>query len=377
MHRTLRSLETYGLNPVRWRYGRLAFVVALASGVGSCRTFLEDNSVASVTVAPAEVAIEPADTAALRATAFGQDGEALQVAAIRWTSTDTAIVNVSASGVIRALRNGSATITASAGRKYASTVVTSSYPRLAPVREYAHRGFASTFPENTLIAVAGAFDRGADGVEVDVQLSADGVPVIMHDPTVDRTTDGKGRVDALKFEELRALDACARRGTQWGRCQIPTPAEVLAAVHGRGVVILDLKGSWPSSDLRALLRIVSDAGLRDSVMMTSFSIDLLELVRRLDPRVVLGYLQSEPQDTDRLLNLGYAVSLVDEASIRRNAASMPAYAAQLEARRSLLGAFTLLSGNDLPALRAGGARWFISDVPLDRAQLALSARLTQ
>ena len=72
---------------------------------------------------------------------------------------------------------------------------------------WAHRGASGYAPENTLAAFQEAIDMGADGIELDVQLTKDGQIVVIHDETVDRTTDGKGWVKDLTFDEIRALDA--------------------------------------------------------------------------------------------------------------------------------------------------------------------------
>ncbi|HMD03800.1 MAG TPA: glycerophosphodiester phosphodiesterase family protein, partial [Candidatus Binatus sp.] len=91
----------------------------------------------------------------------------------------------------------------------------------------AHRGASGTFPENTLSGFRAAIDAGADMCELDVQLTRDGAVVVIHDETVDRTTDGKGEVAALTLEEIRRLDAGAKfkGGTVKGE-RIPTLDEV-------------------------------------------------------------------------------------------------------------------------------------------------------
>ena len=88
-----------------------------------------------------------------------------------------------------------------------------------------HRGASGYAPENTLEAFQLAMDMGADGFELDVHLSKDGELVVIHDERVDRTTNGKGFVKDLTFEELRSLDACNGKTDYSGVC-IPTLAEV-------------------------------------------------------------------------------------------------------------------------------------------------------
>jgi phosphoglycerol transferase MdoB-like AlkP superfamily enzyme/glycerophosphoryl diester phosphodiesterase len=98
-----------------------------------------------------------------------------------------------------------------------------------PVRVICHRGNSEDAPENTLAAIEAAFAVGCDLSEVDVRLSRDGVPVIIHDETVDRTTNGTGNVADLTLAQLKAIDA-----------RIPTLAEALRATHGRGTLLLDV-----------------------------------------------------------------------------------------------------------------------------------------
>ncbi|HUY80082.1 MAG TPA: glycerophosphodiester phosphodiesterase family protein, partial [Ktedonobacterales bacterium] len=105
---------------------------------------------------------------------------------------------------------------------------------------YGHRGARGHAPENTLLAFELAFDLGADGIECDAQRSADGELVIIHDGTLNRTTDGRGPVVALSLEALRALDA----GRAWRLPQrIPTLDETLALTRRRGGALnLEIKG---------------------------------------------------------------------------------------------------------------------------------------
>jgi glycerophosphoryl diester phosphodiesterase len=115
--------------------------------------------------------------------------------------------------------------------------VTDRSPRAAvPVGEVgisAHRGASHEFPENTLAAFRRAIELGAEGIELDVALSSDGVAVIMHDISVDRTTDGTGDVAELTFEQLRGMDA--------GGEPVPTLDEVLALAAGHAEVNIELK----------------------------------------------------------------------------------------------------------------------------------------
>lgn len=104
-----------------------------------------------------------------------------------------------------------------------------------------HRGDPSEAPENTLRAINRAFAIGARMVEIDVRLSRDGVPVIMHDETVDRTTNGKGLVSQMTVAQLKALDAGSWMSPKYAGERVPTLAEALQAAKGKGPLLLDLK----------------------------------------------------------------------------------------------------------------------------------------
>ncbi len=92
---------------------------------------------------------------------------------------------------------------------------------------FGHRGAAGSFPENTMPSFLAAIDLGADGIELDVHLSQDGIPVVIHDETVDRTTNGKGFVKDLNYSKLQSLDASYRFPAQSGKAFIPLLEEVL------------------------------------------------------------------------------------------------------------------------------------------------------
>lgn len=143
----------------------------------------------------------------------------------------------------------------------------------APASVYGHRGASIARPENTLAAFDLAFDQGAVGIELDVALSSDGIPVVMHDSHVDRTTDGVGAVDALTLQELRALDAGDGH-------PVPTLDEVLALAAARGAEVnIEIKAADAAA---AVLEVVGGhEGL--AWFISSFHWDTLRQVRALAP----------------------------------------------------------------------------------------------
>lgn len=107
----------------------------------------------------------------------------------------------------------------------------------------AHRGASATAPENTLAALRAALAAGADMAEIDVQLSRDGVLVLMHDDTLERTTDGTGRLRERSLAELKRLDAGSWFAPAHRGEPVPTLAEVLAWSGGRLGLLVELKGA--------------------------------------------------------------------------------------------------------------------------------------
>lgn len=118
----------------------------------------------------------------------------------------------------------------------------------------AHRGNPTEAPENTLASINEGFALGVGMVEIDVHLSRDGVPVVIHDDTVDRTTNGKGLVSRMTLEQLKSLDAGSWKNPKYAGERIPTLAEVLDAAKGKGLLLLDLKVDGMGRKIAEVLR---------------------------------------------------------------------------------------------------------------------------
>ncbi|SIS84138.1 glycerophosphodiester phosphodiesterase [Alicyclobacillus vulcanalis] len=156
----------------------------------------------------------------------------------------------------------------------------------------AHRGASAECPENTLPAFVRAAELGADMIELDVRLTGDGSVVVLHDPTVDRTTDGRGLASQMRLAELRKLDAGSWFDTRFRGTPIPTLDEVFAAVPHMCLNI-ELKTS-PVAHTRQLIRRVLGAiyrhDARQRVLISSFDHAALAEIRRFDRDIALGVL---------------------------------------------------------------------------------------
>ncbi len=151
----------------------------------------------------------------------------------------------------------------------------------------AHRGYSGKFDENTMLAFRKALEYKADGIETDVQLSKDNIPVIIHDETLDRTTDGRGYVKEYKLSELKKFR------TKNGE-EIPTLRELLVFVAESNLKVLnlELKNSiLPYEGLEEkVLEMIYKHNLKEKVIISSFNHLSLVKIRKLDNEIKLGAL---------------------------------------------------------------------------------------
>jgi glycerophosphoryl diester phosphodiesterase len=148
----------------------------------------------------------------------------------------------------------------------------------------AHRGASASAPENTVAAFRAAWREGADAIENDWRLTRDGHPVCMHDTRVDRTTDGKGAVAELTFEQVRALDAGRWKGTRWTGEQVPTLTEMLATVPRGKRTFLDVKAG--PQIVPALAAEIAASHIPDErVAIIAFDSAVIAAAKKAMPRV--------------------------------------------------------------------------------------------
>ncbi|MEV6246829.1 glycerophosphodiester phosphodiesterase family protein [Streptomyces sp. NPDC051742] len=163
----------------------------------------------------------------------------------------------------------------------------------APPTVIAHRGASSAAPENTLVSDEVARRGGAVWIENDVQPSKDGVPYILHDTTVDRTTDGTGRVRALTSAQLDALDAGSWFAPAYAGARVPTLAAQLADLRERGgKLLLEIKGRHTHAEVARIVQDVRDQDMTGRVFVQSFDIPSLRYARELAPELPIGLLRS-------------------------------------------------------------------------------------
>ncbi|MGE0463637.1 MAG: glycerophosphodiester phosphodiesterase [Vicinamibacterales bacterium] len=238
---------------------------------------------------------------------------------------------------------------------------------------FAHRGGAALAPENTLVAFEGGLSHGADGMELDVHLSRDGVPVVIHDATVDRTTNGTGPVASFTAAELAGLDAGHHfeqdgfpfRGRGHG---VPTLEAVLARWPAARVII-EMKNGTPELGT-AVVEVVRRVGAQRRVCLGSFQQEGLDAVRALAPEIVTSASQPEAKRTLRRSwvrwpfrpRRPYVAFQVPEWSGRTRVVS-PAFVRQVHHEGQVLQVWVVDREADAQRLLDMGVDGLISDRP--------------
>lgn len=210
----------------------------------------------------------------------------------------------------------------------------------------AHRGASSTRPENTIPSFEEAIRLGAGILEFDVRLSSDRVPVVIHDPAVDRTTDGTGSVHELTALELASLNA----GTDAEPTPPPTLAEVLRCVSGRAAIAVEIKNIPGEPAFEPTRETIVEAvhaelerqAFEGAVLIISFNPSSIAASKALAPEVPTGFLTTDlvpPREA-----LAYAASAGHDMVLPGTRASIPAgpaFVDEVHAAGLLLGTWTV------------------------------------
>jgi glycerophosphoryl diester phosphodiesterase len=168
----------------------------------------------------------------------------------------------------------------------------------------AHRGNSAHAPENTMASFESAVAAKADWVELDVHLTADGDAIVIHDETVDRTTDGKGRVADLTTSQLKALDAGKWFDPRFAGERLPLLGEVLARMNGRAPVLIELKHVAKDGEVEAAraerlvarcLELVRAQGMEKRVRFHTFYPANLKALKKLARGIPYDFLYNDPK----------------------------------------------------------------------------------
>ena len=192
-----------------------------------------------------------------------------------------------------------------------------------------HRGYAARAPENTLVSIDAALSAGARAVEFDIRVAACGTPVVIHDETLDRTTDGLGPVLRQTAAQLQTLDAGAWFDPGFAGETIPTLIQALDHVADRAHHIYpEIKGIRNPSDVDGMVRIVEDRAMTERTTFISIDWSILDRVRTQNASIRIGFivvtadlfdeaLALAVADPVAILDLNHEIALDDPSMVRR------------------------------------------------------------
>lgn len=173
------------------------------------------------------------------------------------------------------------------------------------VQLMAHRGNSALAPENTLAAFAKALDSRPEWIELDVHLSADGQVVVMHDRTVDRTTNGTGALAELTLAQIKALEAGSWFGAEFAGELVPTLAEVVELVGDRSRLNVEIKLAADNPGApQQVVEVLRQGGVLAASMISSFDLEAVLEVRELTPEPALALITGRATDLDRAREAG-------------------------------------------------------------------------
>jgi len=163
------------------------------------------------------------------------------------------------------------------------------------VKGVAHRGFSTVAPENTLPAYKLAKQNGFNYVECDVSFTSDGIPMLLHDATIDRTSNGSGTLSQMTYEQVRQYDFGSWKNSEYAGTVIPTLEEFLALCRNIGLhpyIELKQNDSYTEAQVQGIVDMVKACGMKGNVSYISFSSAYLTYVKNYDADARLGFVVS-------------------------------------------------------------------------------------
>jgi glycerophosphoryl diester phosphodiesterase len=216
-------------------------------------------------------------------------------------------------------------------------------------------------PENTLAGIEAALRIGADAIEIDVHCTADRVPVLLHDETVDRTTDGAGNVHEMALDAVRELDAGARQfAPQFAGAQVPLLAEVIALTKGRALLQVEIKQVGIEDEVAAVVR---EAGATGDCEVHSFYPQIVKRMREVEPRMACALLTDGRRVVDWSEFFGFALSLHAQGVSVHYASTTAERVAQGQRRSLTYMVWTVDDEPDMRAMCAHGVDSICSNFP--------------
>jgi glycerophosphoryl diester phosphodiesterase len=275
----------------------------------------------------------------------------------------TTMVNRSTTGVQALIVNGA---TVSFDDLKVTPLAKESFIRKTgdPLRVWAHRGGSSAAPENTAASDEVARRARAEWIENDVQPTKDGVPVILHDTTVDRTTDGTGAIRNLTLAEVAAMDAGSWFAPAFTGQRVPTLGQQLDGLKARGGnLLLEMKGVHTEQSVARIVADIRSRNMSSRVFVQSFEPQHLRWMRHLAPELPLGLLRStlDPDPVAIAKDLELSAYNPSDAAFR----TRPGIAAELHAAGVAVNVWTVDDATRWNALEKAGVDGIITNRPAE------------
>ena len=249
---------------------------------------------------------------------------------------------------------------------------TQSVQPISNVLVIAHRGGAGLMPENTLASFKNGIALKSDFIEMDAHLSKDGIPVIMHDPTLERTTDGFGSISNFTLAQLQTYNAAAKSLSVTSKEPIPTFAQVLDLAKPTSVKVeVEIKvppqGRYNGIEQKIIDEIIAH-DMTDRVQISSFNMDVIKAVKAINPKIKTVALMSvdffrsyeinTPQTIiDHIVSLGAEIIAVNKEYLNVKLVQ------EAHARKVVVEVWTVDSESDIKKFVAMGVDGIISNRP--------------
>lgn len=215
--------------------------------------------------------------------------------AVRWKSDRPEIVSVEKNGLVIANKTGRTVVSAyiGNGKKYVLEfeVYNSQTEKglISNKRLVSHRGYNVIAPENTMSAFRKSYEYGYKFIETDVTFTVDGIPVLLHDDTINRTSNGSGKINSLTYDYVRNLDFGSWKSKEFQGEKIPSFDEFMKFCSNHDIhPYIELKSNITQDRVYQLMEIVDKYHMRDKISWVSFSIDYLQYMKNADPKAELG-----------------------------------------------------------------------------------------
>lgn len=180
---------------------------------------------------------------------------------------------------------------------------------MAKINVISHRGANLVAPQNTLVAFKKSFEIGCDGVETDIHLTKDGVPVLCHNFTIDETSDGEGAIKNMTLEELLKFDFGSYRGEEFAGTKIPLLEDFIVLCKENNVEVLNIElksevpGEAPIEFPKVTIELAKKHGMFEKLLISSFDPAILVVCKKIDPECKTGLLYAPDKKLGRRIML--------------------------------------------------------------------------